>query len=80
MPKNPAPVVGPSDLCACGNTKLTDAAFCNQCWTLRQVVTTHLPKLLANPNTAPATRELLERALQTKAEIEPVPATTTGPA
>jgi hypothetical protein len=68
MPKQPAPIVGPSDQCSCGTSKPRDLPRCTQCWTLHQVVGTHAVRLLRNPKTAPAVRELLEAALSTKPE------------
>jgi hypothetical protein len=68
MPKEKAPVVGASDLCLCGTSKLAGAPRCAQCFTLNQVVTTHAVKLLADPKSAPWVRALLEQALTTKLE------------
>lgn len=66
MPKTPVPIVGPSDQCSCGTSKPRDLPRCTQCWTLHQVVSTHAVRLLRNPKTAPAVRELLIKALKTK--------------
>lgn len=76
MPKERAPVVGPSDACDCGNSKPADLNFCAQCWNLQQVLRTHAPKVLINPKTRAWAVGLLNRALATKVE-EP---TTAGPA
>jgi hypothetical protein len=70
MPKERAPVVGPSApcaLCSRATSQLTDA-HCAQCWALRQVLTAYVPLLLADPEAAPKVRALLERALATKPE------------
>lgn len=57
-----------SDICLCGNTKLTGLRQCERCWSLTQIVQTHAVKLLGNPSTEAATRRLLEKALETKVE------------
>jgi hypothetical protein len=68
MPKEPAPIIGPSDQCSCGTAKPRGLPQCTQCWTLQQVVRTHAVKLLRNPKTEAAVRELLTKALETKPE------------
>jgi len=69
MPKEKAPVVGPSDCCPiCGLSKPRGTLRCTQCFVLFQVVSTHAVKLLRDPKSARLVRELLEKALETKVE------------
>lgn len=78
MPKEQAPVVGPSRACTlCGRaTSERTAGKCAQCWHLNQLLTAYVPGLLADEKVGPKVRALLEAALATKAEAP----TTTGPA
>lgn len=64
MPKEKAPVVGPSDpcaLCSRPSSQLTDG-HCAQCWALRQLLTAYVPLLLAEPKIAPRVRAMLINA------------------
>jgi hypothetical protein len=66
VPKTPAPVVGPSDCCpVCGTSKPKGTARCTQCFVLFQVVSTHAVKLLRDPKSAQAVRDLFHEVLTT---------------
>jgi hypothetical protein len=78
MPKEPAPIVSPSNPCALCSRPTSQAVdgHCSQCWNLRQLLTAYLPLLLADPAVARNVRRLVLKALGDAwfADAAPAPA------